>query len=124
MTFDEYISDGWENTMTFDEYQEKARRTQSPGMPNSDRLFHAIFGLASEAGEAAGLMQKRYQGHDLDKNHMVRELGDCMWFIAEACDAIGVTMEQVGKANILKLIVRYPDGFEPEKSLHRKKGDI
>lgn len=110
--------------MNFKEYQDKARRTQAPDMTNDDKLRHAVFGLASEAGEVAGLMQKRYQGHDLNIDHMVKELGDCLWMIAEACDAVGITMDDVAQTNILKLIERYPDGFTAEKSLHRKDGDI
>ena len=110
--------------MTFDEYQEKARRTQNPEINEKDRLFHAVFGLNSEAGEISGILQKAYQGHPVNREHMIKELGDCMWFIAEACDTLGITIEQVGRLNILKLMERYPDGFEPDKSLHRKKGDI
>ena len=44
--------------------------------------------------------------------------------IAEACTALGIDFEDVLETNIEKLRARYPDGFDPERSLHRKKGDI
>ena len=110
--------------MTFEEYQDRARRTCPAYDSNDDRLYHAVFGLCSEAGEVAGILQKVYQGHTADREHLIRELGDCMWMISEACDALGATMEQVGKVNILKLMDRYPDGFSPDRSIHRQDGDI
>ena len=109
---------------TFDEYQEQARRTCPEYAGKDDKLYHAIFGLCSEAGEAAGILQKKYQGHKVDMEHLIRELGDCLWMISEACDALGTPMEQVAKINILKLLDRYPDGFSADNSLHRKDGDI
>lgn len=110
--------------MTVNEYQSLARRTQPDYETNEERAFHAVFGLCSEAGEVAGLLQKKYQGHTVDSEHMVRELGDCLWMISEACDAFGVTMEMVMLKNITKLQERYPDGFDAERSLHRKEWDI
>ena len=75
---------------TFDEYQEAARRTQpKDNYTREDKLYHAVFGLASEAGEVSGILQKVYQGHQVDEMHMARELGDCLWMISEACDALG-----------------------------------
>ena len=110
--------------MTVQEYQEKARRTQNPSMNEKDRLYHAVLGLTSEAGEAAGILQKVYQGHEFDRNHMIKELGDCLWMISEACDALDADMSWVMETNIIKLMERYPDGFSADKSLHRKEGDI
>lgn len=111
--------------MTGNEYQALAMRTCSiPYEDATGRLNHSVFGLASEAGEVAGLLQKTYQGHAFDSNHMKKELGDCLWMIAEACDALGTTMDDVMQMNIDKLRARYPDGFEAERSLHRKAGDI
>lgn len=107
------------------EYQKLAMRTCSiPYDDKNGRLHHAVFGLASEAGEVAGIMQKVFQGHDFDKEHMKKELGDCLWMIAEACEALDFTMDEVMELNIEKLKARYPDGFTAENSLHRKEGDI
>ena len=105
-------------------YQNLARKTQNPGLTETERLQHAVFGLCSEAGEVAGILQKEYQGHAVMDEHLVKELGDCLWMIAEACDAIGVELGKVMEANIEKLKARYPDGFDPEHSLYRAEGDI
>lgn len=110
-------------------YQHLAMRTKICD-EQIDMLNHGVFGLTSEAGEVAGILQKVYQGHGSPledpevKDHMVKELGDCLWMIAEICQALGVGMNQVMKTNIDKLSKRYPDGFDPEKSLHRAEGDI
>lgn len=111
--------------MTGNEYQKLAMRTCS--IPYSDKggmMNHAVFGLCSEAGEVAGLFQKVYQGHELDPEHLKKELGDCLWMIAEACTAMNWTMEDVMQMNIDKLRARFPEGFDPERSLHRAPGDV
>lgn len=111
--------------MTPNEYQKLAMRTC--GIPYDDKVSmirHAVFGLASEAGEVCGIFQKEYQGHKVDQDHLAKELGDCLWMIAEACQASGMELEDVMIANIEKLKERYPDGFDSFHSLNRKEGDI
>lgn len=110
--------------MTPNEYQAAAMRTCSIPANSYGKLMHAVFGLASEAGEVSGIFQKEYQGHVFEAQHLKKELGDCLWMIAEACDAMGWNLEEVMEANIAKLKERYPNGFDPEHSLHRKPGDI
>ena len=96
------------------EYQKLAMRTCSIPYDNKEgRLYHAVFGLTSEAGEVAGILQKVY-----------KELGDCLWMIAEACEALDLDMDDVMQTNIDKLKARYPEGFSADRSLHRKEGDI
>lgn len=106
------------------EYQEMAMRTCSITDDEVEMLFHAVFGLNSEAGEVAGILQKRYQGHKVDREHLLKELGDCCWMIAEACTALNATLEEVMQGNIDKLRARYPEGFSAERSLHRQEGDV
>ena len=111
--------------MTGKEYQKLAMRTCSIPYDNKEgRLQHAVFGLTSEAGEVAGILQKVYQGHEFDKEHIKKELGDCLWMIAEACEALDLDMDDVMQTNIDKLKARYPEGFSADRSLHRKEGDI
>lgn len=111
--------------MTGKEYQKLAMRTCSIPYDNEEgRLHHAVFGLTSEAGEVAGILQKVYQGHEFDKEHIKKELGDCLWMIAEACEALDLDMDDVMQTNIDKLKARYPEGFSADRSLHRKEGDI
>lgn len=113
--------------MLGNEYQNLAMRTTKDewrGKGCIEQKIHAVTGLASEAGEVAGLIQKTYQGHELDITHLIKELGDCIWFIAECCDAWGITLDEVMETNINKLKARYPDGFDSVHSLHRAKDDI
>ena len=110
--------------MTGNEYQKLANRTCAATQSKTDMLHHAVFGLTSEAGEVAGLLQKKYQGHEFDIEHFKKELGDCTWMIAEACEALDFDMDDVMQLNIDKLKARYPQGFTAENSLHRKEGDI
>ena len=111
--------------MTGNEYQKLAMRTCSiPCDKKNDRLNHAVFGLTSEAGEVAGILQKVYQGHPFDKEHIKKELGDCLWMIAEACEALDFGMDDVMQLNIDKLKARYPEGFDTQHSLHRAEGDV
>ena len=111
--------------MTGNEYQELSMRTCSiPYKCKTAMIRHAVFGLASEAGEVSGILQKEYQGHEIDDQHIKKELGDCLWMIAEACTAFGFKMDDVMQTNIDKLKARFPDGFDVEKDLHRKVGDV
>lgn len=116
-------------------YQEKAGRTDpvSAGMEQTlneqdNRLMNAALGLCGEAGEFADIVKKHYfQGHPLgeeEKLHLAKELGDVMWYIAEACKALGIGMDYVATTNIEKLLKRYPEKFSVEQSMNRKEGDI
>ena len=111
--------------MTGNEYQRLAMRTCNISYDHrKDMLRHAVFGLTSEAGEVSGILQKEYQGHEVDKEHILKELGDCLWMIAEACVSLGANLDDVMQMNIDKLKARYPEGFSEENSQHRKEGDI
>lgn len=111
--------------MTGNEYQKLAMRTCSIPQDRPDhRMYHAVFGLNAEAGEVAGILQKEYQGHEFDPEHMMKELGDCLWMIAECATSMNVTLDSIMEMNIEKLRMRYPDGFDADRSLHRADGDI
>lgn len=108
--------------MNFNEYQELAERTS--GMKEADlysRLLVSAVALAGEVGELCNIIKKVVaHGHDLDLDQIADELGDPMWYIAEICSALGLTMEEVAERNIGKLRLRYPDGFSEEASRNRK----
>lgn len=107
--------------MTFKEYQALARRTQRTDLKPGEKLAHAVCGIASEAGEIAGIYQKSMQGHAVDLNELKKEIGDVLWMLAELCDVYGFDMDEVAEENIEKLKKRYPEGFDPEKSIHREE---
>ena len=110
--------------MLGNEYQKLAARTINNKLFPWEKEDHALKGMVSEIGELNGIYQKKYQGHVIDKNHLKKELGDLLWFIAEYCTAMGWELEDIMWLNIDKLKARYPEGFDPEKSLHRKEADV
>ncbi|MBQ7865225.1 MAG: nucleotide pyrophosphohydrolase, partial [Clostridia bacterium] len=58
-------------------------------------------------------------GHELDREHLIKELGDVAWYLAETAFALDVSLEEVCQRNIDKLKARYPEGFSTERSIHR-----
>lgn len=110
--------------MTGSEYQKLASRTINNDLTKKGQEKHALHGLVGEIGELHSLYQKVYQGHEFDEHHAMSEVSDMLWFIAEYCTAMGWNLDDVMQYNIDKLIARYPDGFEADKSLHRAEGDI
>ena len=82
-------------------------------------------GLCGESGEAIDIVKKHLaQGHHLDKEHLIKELGDIAWYLAETAYALDVNLEEVFQLNIDKLKKRYPEGFEVKRSLGRLNGDL
>ena len=110
--------------MTLSEYQQLAARTINPTLARSEQLSHGLFGLCGEVGEIHSLFQKEYQGHDYSDEHLLKEIGDCLWMLAEICTSKGLCLEDAGITNIEKLKARFPEGFSSEKSLNRAEGDI
>lgn len=122
-----YILTAYNNlkdSMTGNEYQKLAARTINNDLNKTAIEFHALHGMVGEIGEIHSIYQKIYQGHDLDFEHLKKELGDLLWFIAEYCTAFNMKLEDVMRLNIDKLKARYPEGFDAEHSLHRTEGDI
>ncbi len=111
--------------MQINEYQKLAMSTLNPDLEKKDILINGVMGLCGESGEAIDIVKKWLaQGHELDKERLVKELGDIAWYLAETATALDVDLEYVMEMNISKLKKRYPDGFDKEKSLKRLKGDI
>lgn len=106
--------------MKINEYQELALRTAST--LESDKLvLNGALGLNGEAGEVADHIKKHlFQGHELDKENLAKELGDVCWYIAIMAEGLGYDLESIMQMNIDKLRKRYPQGFEKERSLHRE----
>lgn len=100
--------------MTLNEYQTEAMRTASGVSVASEEnlLLNGVMGLNGEAGECIDLVKKNiFQGHKLDREHMAKELGDCLWYIAVAAKGIGYSLDDIGEMN-------------KAKSTDREKGDI
>ena len=111
--------------MQVNEYQQLAMATLNPQLEKRDVLINSVMGLCGEAGEAIDIVKKwMAQGHVLDKEQLVKELGDIAWYLAEAATALDMPLEDILQANIDKLKQRYPNGFETERSLARLQGDL
>ena len=106
--------------MTIKEYQELAMRTVNPDLDKKNMLINSVMGLCGESGEAIDIVKKWFaHGHELDKEHLAKELGDVAWYLAEAATALGISLEDILEANIEKLRKRYPEGFETKRSIER-----
>ena len=108
--------------MTINEYQTLAMRTLNPELSKKDVLINGVMGLCGESGEAIDIVKKHLaQGHTLDREALIKELGDIAWYLAETAYALDASLEEVFERNIAKLCARYPDGFDAEKSANRSE---
>jgi len=98
--------------MTLDDYQRAALRTVNPALAPEERVLDAAMGLAEEAGEVLGLVRKRiFQQRDPGRDRLVEELGDTLWCLAVAADALGLSLGEIAATNVRKLQRRHPTGF-------------
>lgn len=82
-------------------------------------------GLCGESGEAIDIVKKwLIQGHDLDKEHLIKELGDVAWYLAQAATALDISLETVLQGNLDKLQKRFPDDFNTQASVYRSEEDL
>jgi len=96
---------------------------------NPQRLTTAAVGLSAESGEFLEIVKKMvFQGKPWDEHnrkHLIIELGDVMWYVAQACIALDVDFEDVIEGNVKKLEKRYPGGsFDIHKSENRAANDL
>ena len=96
---------------------------------NIERLLTAGVGINAEGGEFLEIIKKViFQGKPWDeanKEHLFIELGDLMWYVAQACMALGVSFDEVVARNVKKLEARYPGGsFDVYYSENRAEGDL
>jgi len=92
------------------------------------RLLTAAVGISAEGGEFMEIVKKMiFQGKPASEDnleHLKIELGDVLWYVAQACMALNISFEEVADMNIDKLSKRYPDGhFAEYYSENRKAGD-
>ena len=95
---------------------------------NIERLLTAGVGINAEGGEFLEIIKKMvFQGKPWNRDnreHLIIELGDIMWYVAQATQALGISMEQVLDGNIRKLSRRYPEGtFDAYYSENRAADD-
>ena len=108
--------------MTGNEYQRLAMATLNPALSKQDVLINGVMGLCGESGEAIDIVKKHlHQGHNLDNEKLIKELGDIAWYLAEVAYALDVKLDDVFQQNIEKLKARYPMGFDTERSINREE---
>ena len=95
---------------------------------NIQRLLTAAVGLSAEGGEFMEIVKKMvFQGkpwNDDNREHLIIELGDAMWYVMQACSALDISLEDVVAKNVDKLKKRYPGGeFDVYKSENRSVDD-
>jgi len=95
----------------------------------TERLLTAAVGMSAEAGEFTEIIKKIiFQGKPVNEEnlfHLKRELGDIMWYVAQACIGLDISLDEVMEMNVDKLVKRYPGGeFDVHYSENRKEGDL
>ena len=122
------------NAVTSDEskhdghFQDRLKNLKSKGF-DTHRFITAAVGLSAESGEFTEIIKKIvFQGKEPTKEnlfHLKRELGDIMWYVAQACMALDVSIDEIIEMNVDKLKARYPGGeFDVHYSENRKQGDL
>ena len=88
-------------------------------------ILLACLGLSGEVGEFNDMIKKWiFHEKDLDEEHLKKELGDIMWYIAMMCHAFRWNLDEIMEMNINKLKARYPEGFDTNRSNNRENGDV
>jgi NTP pyrophosphatase (non-canonical NTP hydrolase) len=74
-----------------------------------DAKFLAALGLNGEAGEVSELIKKHLlHGKELNRDDLIKELGDVLWYFFHALNAFDVSIDEVVTQNVTKLCARYP----------------
>ena len=110
------------------DFAQKIAILQDQGFP-TERLLTAAVGMSAESGEFTEVIKKIiFQGKPVNEEnlfHLKRELGDIMWYVAQACMGLGVSFNEIVEMNVEKLEARYPGGnFDVHYSENRKEGDL
>jgi len=106
--------------LSFTEYTTDVLRTWKPNQDFKEELTHATLKLAGEAGELANAVGKMvFQGHEFNKEVIIEELGDQLYYIALLIHRCGLTLGDVIDYNVKKRLERYPNGFDPNRSINR-----
>jgi NTP pyrophosphatase (non-canonical NTP hydrolase) len=94
--------------MTFNEYRKKAMKTKKPWDEKNLELAYYGLGLAGEAGEVTEIIKKHLSGiKEINSDHMKREIGDVLWYIAAMTDYFGFDLNEIAQINIDKLTARH-----------------
>lgn len=94
--------------MNLDEYQIAARRTINQALTHDELIMAGILGMMGEVGELVDMVKKHlYQGHPLHNDKIVKEVGDCCWYLANLLSELDIKMGTVPFA-VLPAAPSYP----------------
>ena len=115
-------------SQNYSDFTARLYELEKQGFP-TERLLTAAVGMSAEAGEFTEIVKKIiFQGKPVNEEnlfHLKRELGDIMWYVAQACMGLDTTIDEIIEMNVDKLKSRYPGGeFDVHYSENRKKGDL
>ena len=89
--------------MELDYYQTQAENSRLPTVD----LEYLLMGFIGEVGEVYSLLAKNIRDEtDFEPEKIKKELGDCLWFLATICNDFGLSLDDVAKANLEKLLSR------------------
>ena len=88
-------------------------------------VLNGCLGLAGEAGETLDMVKKWvFHEKDLDVEHLKKEIGDVMWYVAMLCESFGFNLDEILQMNVDKLKARYPEGFDTARANNRAENDV
>lgn len=105
------------------QYQKDTARTLNPNMAEKDLVTMLGWGIHDEAGEVVDILKKRlFHEHPKDtlREKVCLEIGDLLWYIVRTASYFDIDMSDILATNIEKLRKRYPEGFDPQRSIHRE----
>tara|TARA_B100001094_G_scaffold278189_1_gene287466 strand:- start:598 stop:1008 length:411 start_codon:yes stop_codon:yes gene_type:complete len=115
-------------SQSYYDFSNRISELHDQGFP-TERLLTAAVGMSAEAGEFTEIVKKIvFQGKPVNEEnlfHLKRELGDIMWYVAQACMGLDTSLDEIMEMNVDKLKSRYPGGdFDVHYSENRKEGDL
>ena len=126
--YEEFVSEVTSEASTnFVDFADRIGELDREGA-NIERLLTSGVGINAEGGEFLEIIKKMvFQGkpwNEDNREHLIIELGDILWYVAQATMALGVSFDDVIEANVKKLEKRYPGGsFEIRRSEVRAAGE-
>ncbi len=88
-------------------------------------VLNGCLGLTGEAGEVSDMIKKWiFHQKELDTEHLKKEIGDVMWYVAMICESMEFDLDEIMQMNIDKLKARYPEGFDTVRANNRAENDV
>lgn len=111
--------------MEINEYQRMSNVAVQRHDSEKDAMAHWLLGLTEEAGEVSGLIKHKYfHNEPISVLSIAEELGDVLWYVGVICTTLGISLDDVAKANVAKLDIRFDREYDDNKVIDRHKKDM